>query len=426
MTANVSVAPSLSPPCYSMLPIVSLRAVRSSRAGMYTGLLVRQLSTRSNMHVSTALPTSARAIGTRAAVCADEYAFIDTSRPVAELVQAQAKRPAMPVHFPFAVVAAQFSKSALLLGLAIEGPWKQLMYLDDDAGFVSPLRVPSLSAIFGGVSTHLCSGRGVSIDELATYRSLDGTTAVIKSLYYEKMHPLEPEVVSARVPRLMLAAAQPNVWDGSLKWCSACAARARHWPLRGWVDDCPVNSGMVLVGTCPAAQQLLAAWSALSPANGECAAMINWRPSINASVKEAEDVARTPTDLRQEGHPLRVCPCSVRCKDQHALNGLLENDFLGSAVVVNDALVNGKLFADGSTPKYIQHVWCGSGQTSKEECSEIRNATAFSWLGDAAKGPGIDELVPRAIVWKEALLLVRARHDRHRSSSVGERTFARV
>ena len=218
-----------------------------------------------------------------------EYAFIDTSRPVAELVQAQAERPAMPVHFPFAVVTAQFSKSALLLALAIEGPWKQLMYLDDDAGFVSPLRVPSLSAIFGGVSTHLCSGRGVSIDELATHRSSDGTTAVIKSLYYEKMHPLEPQVVSAKVPRLMLAAAQPNVWDGTLKWCSACAARARHWPLRGWVDDCPINSGMVLVGTCPAAQHLLAAWSALSPANGECAAMINWRPSINASVKEAED-----------------------------------------------------------------------------------------------------------------------------------------
>lgn len=153
-----------------------------------------------------------------------EYAFIDTSRPVAELVQAQAERPAMPVHFPFAVVTAQFFKSALLLALAIEGPWKQLMYLDDDAGFVSPLRVPSLSAIFRGVSTHLCSGRGVSIDELATHRSSDGTTAVIKSLYYEKMHPLEPQVVSAKVPRLMLAAAQPNVWDGTLKWCSACGA----------------------------------------------------------------------------------------------------------------------------------------------------------------------------------------------------------
>ena len=37
--------------------------------------------------------------------------------------------------------------------------------------------------------------------------------------------------------------------------------------------------------------------------------------------------------------------------------------------------------------KYIHHVWCGSGQTSKEACSEIRNATAFSWLGDAAEGP---------------------------------------
>jgi len=361
------------------------------------------------------VPTSVRAIGPRAVVCADEYAFIDTSRPVAELVQAPAKRPAMPVHFPFAVVVAQFSKSALLLALAIEGPWKQLMYLDDDAGFVSPMLAPSLPAIFGGVSTHLCSGKGVSIDELATSRSLDGTTAVIKSLYYEKMHPLEPQVVSARVPRLMLAAAQPNVWDGSLKWCSACAARARHWPLRGWVDDCPVNSGMVLVGTCPAAQHLLAAWSALSPANGECAAMVNWRPSINASVKEAEDIARTPTDLRQEGHPLRVCPCSVRCKDQHALNSLLENEFLGSAIVVNDALVNGKLFADGSTPKYIQHVWCGSGhESSKEVCSKTRNATAFSWLGEAAEDPGLDELVPRAISWKEALLLVRARHDRRR------------
>jgi len=417
---------SLSPRCYSMLPIANLRAVRPSHAGMYTGLLVRQLSTRSSTHVSAALPTPTRAIGPRAVLCADEYAFIDTSRRVAELVQAQAKRPAMPAHFPFAVVAAQFSKSALLLALSIEGPWKQLMYLDDDAGFVLPLRVPSLSAIFGGVSTHLCSGKGVSIDELATHRSSDGTTAVIKSLYYERMHPQDPQVVSARLPRLMLAAAQPNVWDGSLKWCSACTARARHWPLRGWVDDCPVNSGMILVGTCPAAQYLLAAWSALSPANGECAAMINWRPSINASIKEAEDIARTPTDLREEGHPLRVCPCSVRCKDQHALNSLLENEFLGSAVVVNDALVNGKQFADGSTPKYIQHVWCGSGQTSKEACSEIRNATAFSWLGDAAEGPGLDELVPRAIVWKEALLLVRARHDRHRSSSSGERKRSRV
>lgn len=129
---------SLSPRCYSMLPIVSLRAVQPSRAGMYTGLLVRQLCAQQHAY---------------------EYAFIDTSRPVAELVQAQAERPAMPVHFPFAVVTAQFSKSALLLALAIEGPWKQLMYLDDDAGFVSPLRVPSLSAIFGGVSTHLCSGR---------------------------------------------------------------------------------------------------------------------------------------------------------------------------------------------------------------------------------------------------------------------------
>ena len=49
---------------------------------------------------------------------------------------------------------------------------------------------------------------------------------------------------------------------------------------------------------------------------------------------------------------MRVCPCSVRCKDQHALNSLLENEFLGSAVVVNDALVNGKLFVDGSTPKF--------------------------------------------------------------------------
>ena len=71
-------------------------------------------------------------------------------------------------------------------------------------------------------------------------------------------------------------------------------------------------------------------------------------------------------------------------------------------------------------------VWCGSGLTSKEACSEIRNATAFSWLGDAAESPGLDELVPRAIVWKEALLLVRARHTRHRSSSVGERRRSRA
>ena len=74
----------------------------------------------------------------------------------------------------------------------------------------------------------------------------------------------------------------------------------------------------------------------------------------------------------------------------------------------------------------VQRVWCGSGLTSKEACSEIRNATAFSWLGDAAESPGLDELVPCANVWKEALLLVRARHTRHRSSSVGERRRSRA
>ena len=47
-------------------------------------------------------------------------------------------------------------------------------------------------------------------------------------------------------------------------------------------------------------------------------------------------------------------------------------------------------------------------------CSKTRNATAFSWLGEAAEDPGLDELVPRAISWKEALLLVRARHERRR------------
>ena len=46
--------PTPSPRCYSMLPTVSLRAVRPSRAGMCTGLLARQLSTRSDTHVSAA------------------------------------------------------------------------------------------------------------------------------------------------------------------------------------------------------------------------------------------------------------------------------------------------------------------------------------------------------------------------------------
>ena len=350
---------------------------------------------------------------TRATVCADEYAFIDTSLPVAALVQAQAQKPALPVHFPFSVVTAQFGKSALLLSLALEGPWKQLMYLDDDAGVVGPLQAPSLSAIFGGLSKHLCSGRGVSLDGLARYRSADGSTPVVKSLYYEKMHPQEPQVMGAATPRLMIAASQPNVWDSelggaqrsSMFWCDTCAARARSWPLRGWADDCPVNSGMVLVGTCPAARRLMEAWSALSPAHADCAAMINWDLVVNRSIWEAEDIARTPNDLRKEGHPLRVCPCSVRCKDQHALNALLENEFLGSAVVVNDALVN------NPKSKYIQHVWCGSSKANKETCSERRNATAFSWLGGTADDPELDKLVPPAIRWKEALLQVRARHD---------------
>ena len=44
---------SLIPRCYSMFPIVSLRAVQPSRAGMYTGPLVRQLSFfHSNTHTS--------------------------------------------------------------------------------------------------------------------------------------------------------------------------------------------------------------------------------------------------------------------------------------------------------------------------------------------------------------------------------------
>ena len=64
------------------------------------------------------------------------------------------------------MVVAQFAKTTLLLALALEGLWSQLMYLDDDAGVSLPA-APPISAIFGGASKHLCSGQGVSINELA-------------------------------------------------------------------------------------------------------------------------------------------------------------------------------------------------------------------------------------------------------------------
>lgn len=355
---------------------------------------------------------AARATAIYARRHAYEYAFFDTTKPVAELWQAQAQNEqVLPAQFNYRVVVAQFSKSALLLALATDGPWKLLVYLDDDAGVSSPT-APPLPAILGGVSSHVCSGRGATLDELMSSVSADGSTRVVKSLYYERMHPGDPKVVGG-VERLMVGAAQPNVWEDTMqvgRWehhptgtpPNWRRARADRSPLRGWADDCPVNSGVLMVGTCASARRLLEAWYGLAPQGAKCPAMVNWHAASNDSgTAWAEGVGI------DAGHPLHVCPCSVRCKDQHALNALLEDTFPGAAVVANETLLG--------TPygRYFAHAYCGSS-ASKDACNAGRNRTTFKWVGAAATSGGaasaLDGLVPPAIPWKAALQKVKARH----------------
>ena len=309
------------------------------------------------------------------------YAFFDTTAALLELGRGATRQ--FPAEWGVATVLAQFSKPALLLGLALDGAFAQLMFLDDDAGIVAPSRTPALDDLLGGAPSALCARDGVGAADLAGRRTPSGEP-VAKALYYDQYHA-GAEALRAARPKHVLVASQPNIWDGSLGWCAACAARAATRPIHGWADDCALNSGVVLAGTCAGARRLLEAWLGLAPLGaplGACSALLRFPGERNRT-------AATP-----EWTPLHYCPCTMRCKDGYALNALLEGPHLGEAIVVDDRLVN------RPDARYVRHLWCG-GYGGRDGCAQKRERLIPEWYDGPRDAEALRAMIPPPVAWRQ-------------------------
>ena len=123
----------------------------------------------------------------------------------------------------------------------------------------------------------------------------------------------------------------PTSGTARSRWCAACAARAATRPIHGWADDCALNSGVVLAGTCAGARRLLRPGSAWRPSARRSARA----PPSSASRASATARRRRPSGRRSTTARAR-CAARTGTRSTRCSRGRTSAE----AIVVDDRLVN--------------------------------------------------------------------------------------
>ena len=254
----------------------------------------------------------------------------------------------------------------------VDGAFAQLMFLDDDAGIGA---VPDARArrSAGGAPSALCARDGVGAADLAGRRTPSGEP-VAKALYYDQYAGAEA-----------LRAAQPACSSRRSPTSGTslgCAARARRRaPIHGWADDCALNSGVVLAGTCAGARRLLEAWLGLAP---------RARRSARAPPSSASRASATTWRRPVDAAPL--LPVHDALQGRVRAQPLLEEPHLGEAIVVDDPSSTGPTRGTCAT--------CGAAGTAAATAAR-RSDLIPEWYDGPRDAEALRAMIPPPVAWRQ-------------------------